>query len=196
MKRSTAIRHLVEMGTVATESIALREMQNGWPLVEIWLTGELLEPGGDLDAGSVILMLDTVPAETTWLAMHPDGEWVGDRLRLGKRPMLWCYRPSTWPPWNARYQRVARIWSDASGLDGPAIDLLRSNRSPQIIQPSADEFRKQLVEERRASFEHLRKIVDGYWEPQHRRRGADRHAGEDHLWRAAAGLIEIEDALT
>ena len=111
VKRSTAVRHLVEMGEEASDLLRLRDSDVGWPLEEIWATGELLDSNGDLDAGSVILALDVVPAELPWLAMHQAGEWVGERMRLGKRPMLWCYRPAVWPPWNARHRRVARVWA-------------------------------------------------------------------------------------
>ena len=194
VKRSTAIRHLVEMGEEASDLLRLRDSDIGWPLEEIWTTGELLDSNGDLDAGSVILLLDVVPAELPWLAMHQAGEWVGERLRLGKRPMLWCYRPSVWPPWNARHRRVARVWSAATGLDDDMIESLRSGRRPSIVEPSRDHLREQLIEERAASRAHLRQMVDDYWEPEwrRRRRGEER---EDYLWRAAAGLIEIEDAL-
>ncbi len=194
MKRSTAIRHLVEMSEEATDLLRLRESDIGWPLEEIWVTGELLDPGGDLDVGSVILMVDVAPVELPWLAMHPSGEWVGDRLRLGKRPMLWCYRPSVWPPWNARHRRVARVWSATAGPDEDAIEALGSGRPPPMVEPSEGEVRAQLREERQAAQAHLRRVVDDYWEPDWRRRhrGGER---EDVLWRAAAGLMEIDDAL-
>lgn len=129
-----------------------------------------------------------------WLAMHPAGEWVGERLRLGKRPMLWCYRPSVWPPWNARHRRVAPIWTAAAGLDEAAIEALRSGGDPDVAEPGDDDLQTQLVEERLASHAHLCRIVDDYWEPAWRRH----HRGEEaekHLWRAAAGLVEIDDAL-
>jgi hypothetical protein len=114
VKRSTAVRHLVEMGEEASDLLRLRDSDVGWPLEEIWVTGELLDSNGDLDAGSVILLLDVAPAELPWLAMHQAGEWVGERLRLGKRPMLWCYRPAVFPPWNARHRRAARVWAAAT----------------------------------------------------------------------------------
>jgi hypothetical protein len=194
MKRSTAIRHLVEIATEASELLRLRETNIGWPLEELWVTGELLDTGTEPDVGSVILMLDVAPIELPWLAVHPAGEWVGERLRLGKRPMLWCYRPSVWPPWNARHKRVVRIWSAATGLDEAAIESLRSGRELGAIEPSADELRAQLLEEREVSHGHLRRIVDEYWEPEWRRRHRG-EAAEDQLWRAAAGLVEIDTAL-
>jgi len=170
VKRSTAIRHLVEMATEASELLGMRETDIGWPLEELWVSGELLDTDAELDSGSVILMLDVAPVELPWLARHPAGEWVGDRLRLGKRPMLWCYRPSVWPPWNARYRRVALIWSAAMGLDEAVIEALRSGVGVEVGEPSDDDLRAQLIEERQLAHAHLRRIVDEYWEPDWRRR--------------------------
>lgn len=194
MKRSTAIRHLVEMARQASESLRLRETDIGWPLQELWVTGELLETGDELDSGSVILMLDVAPEELPWMARHPAGEWVADQLRLGKRPMLWCYRPSSWPPWNARHRRVVRVWSTANGLDEAAIDALRSASNEEAIEAGDDDLRTQLTQERAAARSHLQQIVNVYWEPDWRRRHRGEGA-EDQLWRAAAGLVEIDDAL-
>ena len=194
VKRSTAIRHLEEMATEAGDLLRLRETDIGWPLEELWVTGDLLDAGAEIDVGSVILLLDVAPDELPWLAKHPAGEWVGDRLRLGKRPMLWCYRPSVWPPWNARHRRVARIWTAAAGLDEVVIAALRSGTDPGLVEPTGDDLRVQLRAEREASHAHLRQILDDYWERDWRRRHRGEEA-EDHLWRAAAGLVEIDDAL-
>ena len=43
VKPSTAVRHLVEMATVANDRLALRDSEVGWPLEELWVGGELLE---------------------------------------------------------------------------------------------------------------------------------------------------------
>lgn len=182
------------MATEASELLGMRETDIGWPLEELWVTGELLGTDAELDSGSVILMLDVAPIELPWSARHPAGEWVGDRLRLGKRPMLWCYRPSVWPPWNARHRRVARIWSAAMGLDEAVIEALRSGVNVDAIEPSDDDLRAQLIEERQLAHTHLRRIVGEYWEPDWRRRHRG-EAAEDELWRASAGLIEIDAAL-
>jgi len=194
VKRSTAIRHLVEMAAGATDLLRLRDSDIGWPLEELWVTGDLLDTADELEVGSVILVLDVAPADLPWLALHPTGEWVGQQLRLGKRPMQWCYRPLEWPPWNPRHRRATSIWTATGGLDEPTIERLRSGRDLDIVEPDNDDLRSQLTHERHISHAHLRTIVDGYWEPQWRRRHPSDEA-EDHLWRAAAALIEIDDAL-
>jgi hypothetical protein len=42
VKRSTAIGHLVEMAAVATDRLRLRDPDIGWPLEEMWVTGDLI----------------------------------------------------------------------------------------------------------------------------------------------------------
>jgi len=182
------------MATEATDLVRLRETDIGWPLEELWVAGDLLVTGAELEVGSVILLLDVAPDELPWLAKHPAAESVGDRLRLGKRPMLWCYRPSVWPPWNARHRQVARVWTASTGLDDAAIEALRSGEELAVVEPSDDDLWAQLTEERQVSHSHLRRIVDEYWEPEWRR-DHRRDRAEDQLWRAAAGLVEIDDAL-
>lgn len=95
VKRATALGHLVEMAEVGTERARLRDTDIGWPLEEMWVTGDLLGVTDTLKAGTVVLVLDLPADEMPWLALHRAGEWVSDQLRLGKRPLQWCYRPLT-----------------------------------------------------------------------------------------------------
>jgi hypothetical protein len=44
VKRSTAIRHLVEMADVATEHMNRGRSSVDWPLAEMWVAGALLDP--------------------------------------------------------------------------------------------------------------------------------------------------------
>jgi hypothetical protein len=194
MNRSTAIRHLEEMAAEATGTLRhLQGSEISWPLEEIWTAGDLLDRRGDLDAGTVILMLDVAPDELPWLARHPSGEWIGERLRLGKRPMMWTYRPHVWPAWNARCRRVLRIWSATAGADQAVIEALRSGAPLEVVEPDERELRSQLRHEAQLSRAHLRRVVDDHGEDGwHRGRRAER---EDELWRAAAGLLEIDEAL-
>lgn len=141
MKRATATGHLVEMAEVASQWLELGDRRR-WPLSEMWVAGELLTLAETLDAGAVVLVLDLPAEELPWLAMHPTGESIGHQLRLGKRPILWGYRPRTWPVWNHQHRRLARFWSAENGLDASTIDALRSRRLDRlpIIEPSADEL--------------------------------------------------------
>jgi hypothetical protein len=116
VKRSTTIRHLVEMAEVATERMRLRETDIGWPLEEMWMTGELLGFADPIETRAVVLVLDLPAEDLPWLILHPAGEWVGDQLRLRKRPLRWCYRPMTWPVWNHEHRRLVRFWSASGDL--------------------------------------------------------------------------------
>jgi hypothetical protein len=113
MKRSTAIGHLVETGQVSSEQLRFRGTDIGWPVEELWVTGDLLSLADTVDAGSVVIALDVPPDEAPWLAINPAGEWAAEQLRLRKRPLLWCYRPLGWPVWNHQHRRLARYWVGA-----------------------------------------------------------------------------------
>lgn len=194
MKRSNAIRHLVEMGETATEMLRFRGTEPGWQLEQMWVTGELLETPGEIEWGCVILLLDVEAAELPWMARHPEGEWTGDRLGTTNRPLSWRYRPVSLPPWTAIHRRVARFWDAENGLDEETIAALRAGADPAIVEPTDDQLREQLASELEVSKAHLRHIVDNYWESDWRRnlRGGK---PQEHLWRANTGLFEIEDAL-
>jgi hypothetical protein len=198
VKRSRAIEHLVEMAAESSDMLRLRDTNIGWPLEELWVTGDLLTDAPTLESGSVVLVLDLPADEVPWLALNPAGEWVGDRLRLGKRPMRWCYRPLVWPVWNHEHRRVVRYWSAGDGLDESVIAAMRERRSDRlaIAEPAPGMLADQLREELAVSRRHLRSVLDQYWERdwRHDHKGFD-HRPEDHLWRAACAVADITDAL-
>jgi hypothetical protein len=198
VKRSTAIAHLVEMAAAATENLRLRDSDFGWPLEEMWVTGDLLTDADNIAASSVVLVLDEPPDELPWLALHPTGEWVGHQLRLGKRPLVWYYRPLLLPVWNHANRRLARFWTAAAGPDDDVIEALRSRRlaGVSIVEPTATELVAQLGEELATSRRHQRSVIDSFWNDDWRRE----HKGfgvypEDHLWRAAKAVADMQDAL-
>ena len=198
MKRATAVGHLDEMAEVASERLRLRDSDVGWPLEELWVTGALLSLADTLEAGSVVLVLDVPVEEMPWLARHAAGEWVGDQLRLGKRPINWCYRPLAWPAWNNDHRRLVRFWTARDGRDASVIEALRNRRLDQltVVEPSTEHLAEQLREELTVSRQHLREMLARYWDDAWRRE----HAGydespENHLWRAASAVSEITDTL-
>lgn len=123
---------------------------------------------------------------------------IGYDLRLGKRPLVWGYRPHEWPVWTYQNRRLARFWSADSGLDESAIEALRSRRLDRlaVVEPSDAELTKQLRAEVAVSREHLRSVLDGYWDRDWRRRhkGYDQ-SPEDHLRRAATAVTEMLDVI-
>jgi hypothetical protein len=195
VKRSTAIRHLVEMAGVATARANLTQSAVEWPLCAMCIAGHLLERTEEVDHATVVLMIDLPPDELPWLSVHPTGEWVGEQLRLGKRPMLWSYRPASWPAWTYRDRQVARFWSSSNGLESGLIDQLRSGVAADLIEPGQDELIEQIGVELEVSKAHLRSILDQYWDRDWRRSNRHHTSPEDQLWRAATALTELEDAL-
>lgn len=196
MKRSSAVRHLTELAEAASEGLRFRDGPTGWPLVSIWVTGELLSSADTVEDAAVVLLLDLPADELPWIALHPTAEWVSERLRLGKRPVLWWYRPQTWPAWNAMHRRVVRFWADRDGADDGVLDALRRGCSLPVVEPQPKDWHAQMNAERAVSRRHLTTVLDQYHDRDWRRE----HQGfgvypEDHLWRAAQGLREIEDAL-
>jgi hypothetical protein len=198
VKRSTAIRHLVEMAGVASKWHAVPHRPDQWPLDEMWVSGELLGFADPIEVGSVVLVLDVPEAELPWLARHPAGEFVGEQLRLGKRPMRWCYRPRGAVVWNHEHRRLARVWTGEGGLDEQVIQALESRRFEgfAVVEPTAAQLEGQVRSDLTISRRHLRRVLDGYWEHEwrHAHKGYD-ESPEDHLWRAAVAVADMEDAL-
>lgn len=199
VKLATAVHHLDEMADASTENLRLRDTGIGWPLQELWVTGGLLETPGSLEWGSVVLVVDLPADELTWLARHPAAEWIGSQLRLGKRPFGWAYRPSAWPVWNHQNRRLARFWSADLGKHTDVLHLLQGrvvDRLP-VVEPPVEALLEQLTEELDASRRHLCQVLAHYWEPDWRRdhKGYD-ESPEDHLWRAAKAVSEIEQAVS
>jgi hypothetical protein len=164
----------------------------------LWVTGELLTDTPALEWAAVTLVLDLPAEDVPWLALNPAGEWVGDRLRLGKRPLQWCYRPAVWPVWNHENRRLVRYWTADGGLDEDVIEALREARVEQltIVEPTPALLAEQLREELAVSRRHLRTMLDQYWDQdwRHEHKGFDVRS-EDHLWRAAQAVTEVTDAL-
>lgn len=197
VKRQTAVRHLAEIADAATDLLRLSGTEIGWPVEELWAGGDLLDDGLEIEDSAVIMVLDVPTDELPWLARHRAGEWAGERLRLPKRPFRWAYRPTGWPAWNHQNRRVVRFWTASTGVDHTVIDALRkAHRGLNAVEPSRERLAGQLRSEQQVSRRHLRQTLDQYWDRDWRRG----HKGygetpEDHLWRAAAAVSEIQDAI-
>lgn len=202
VKYATAVSRLQSLAQEANDRwLRLGETDIGWPLDELWVGGRLLDgPAGpeELDTTAVILVLDEPADELPWLALHASGEWIGDQLRLTKLPIMWVYRPAVYPAWNAQYRRVLRFWSAKSGPDDEAIADLRERRFERLrlVEPTSTELADQLEVELEICRRHLHQVLDRYWDGDWRRQ----HKGfgvqpDDHLWRAAEAVHQIETAL-
>lgn len=182
------------MASEATERLQLRGTTIGWPLEELWVSGAFLSDSPDVDDGVILLRLDLPAEDVPWLALHPKGEAVGELLRLGKRPFSWWYRSIEDPPWNIKHQRVVRFWSAAAGTDVQGVERLAAGdvAALDIVSPTHEEFAAQVDRDLERSRAHLRQVVDGYWERDWRR---EHRQGEEDLWRAAAAICALEDAV-
>jgi len=194
VKRSTAVRHLVGL---AEEGDRLAAMPNfEWPLREMWAADEVLESTATLDAVTVILMLGVPVDELPWLALHPAELAVAETLRLPKLPVQRYARSVDAPAWNPIHRRVVRFWDGTAGLDGEVIEALQAGKPVAGVEPPADEYLRQMGVEVTQCRAHLDMVLDRFWEPGWRRK--HRAAGiypEDHLWRAAQAVRDIEAAL-
>lgn len=194
VKRSTAVRHLVEVAEEASDRLRFRDTSIGWPLEELWAAGSFVEPGESGEGGAAVLLVDVPPAELSWLRLHPAGEYVGEVLRLGKRPVSWWYRPAGLPAWSVEHRRVVRFWTAAGGLEEGVIDGLRRGdlEGVDVVEPDEDQLMAELREELAMAREHLRTMLDCYWDREWRR---DHRPPEDHLWRAAEASSSLEQAV-
>jgi hypothetical protein len=198
VKFATSVGHLEDVGQQANDYLRLRDSDIPWPLDELWVGSDLLDGRTELETTPLILSLDAPPDDLTWLALHPAGDWICEQLHLTKRPISWRYRPSVYPAWNCRDRRVVRFWSAKVGYESDVIEALRGQRFDQlhVVTPSEAEFAGQLKIELEMYRRHLSNALDQYWEPnwRHDHKGYGLYP-EDHLWRAAAAVREIETRL-
>ena len=194
VKRSTAIRNLVTVAEAADHHAATAGLE--WPLHQMWVAGEILDGPATLEVVSVILGLDVPAAELPWLALHPAEQVVADQLRLPKLPIRRYARPIAEPIWNPAFRRVARFWDVTTGLDQHTVEALESGDPVPAVEPTPDEYARQMTKELTRCRAHLDAVLDSFWEPAWRK--AHRGGGiypEDHLWRAAQAVRDLEAAV-
>ena len=158
VKYARAVHHLREIAEAASEFLSFRDTTFGWPLEELWIAGELLKFPQELDVGSLVLRINLPANKLPWLGEQGDASWVAERLGLGKRPLLWVYRPSAWPAWNCRDRQVVRFWTAQQGMQEEVIDALsrRDARALSVLEPTDQEFAQQLRSELLVSRRRLR----------------------------------------
>ena len=183
------------MAEAASAQLSFRDSAIGGPLEELWVAGDFLSTGDSVDDGVVLLRLAVPAAELPWLALHPKGEWTGQHLRLGKRPFAWWYRSLEDPPWNVEHRRVVRVWSASDGVATDVLENLRAGEGTNgVVEPTDADLAAQLHVDLERARQHLGVIVARYWDREWRQE--HRPQPEDHLWRAAAAVCSLDEALS
>lgn len=186
------------MVAVADDIRRLAALDFDVPLVEVWVGGAILEPVDRIATYDVALVLDEPPDEVTWLALHPAGSWIADRLRLTKVTAAWFLRSSAHPVHNHRLRALLRVWT-IDGAERQAIDRLRRGEltaTDIVTAPGEPQLAIQLRSELAQCRRHLAIVLDRYHDRDWRRD----HKGfaiypEDHLWCAAHAVRELTDAV-
>jgi hypothetical protein len=194
MNRSTALGHVEH---IAAEATRYAEMEpEAWPLESMWIANDILDAPNTLDVVTMVLCVDVPAEDLTWQALNRVEVAITETMRIDKLPIWRQGRPSAWPAWNAENRRVRQFWHIDDGFDTEAIETLRQGNpiEPDAVEPHV--FIEQMQTEYAVSRGHLHHVLDEYWEHPWR----NEHTGfnihpDDHLWRAAYGLQQIEEAL-
>lgn len=192
MKRSTAISRLRDVADGLSRTTQ-------WPdvgIVEAYVFGALLDETVDVERVELALIVDD---DLAWLSRPVRLEATAALLRFDKLPLSWRWRSARRPVWNHHIRRAARFWTASNGVDEVVLESLASGRLdlvPTTGPAGHDELMAQLVAEREVCRRHLAEVTDRFYEGDWR--GAHRHEGiypQDHLWWAAAGFLELDDAI-
>ena len=198
VKRSTAIGRL---GEVAESLDRLDWLEP--KIVAGYVHGELLTDATALDRVEIVLVVDAPSEVVPWMARPPHLEAIAWLLRFPKLPLSWCWRPADWPIWNHRIVNPVRFWTIEDHVDMAVFDALTAGSTVQLAGEGpvdARELVAQLETERRVGRAHLDRVLAGFYEREWRRdhRGDPNGNGtpQDHLWWAAAALLELDDAIS
>ena len=194
MKRSTALGHLEHIGVEASRQAELwTDLHHA---ESMWIADDILDAPDTLNVVTVVIRVDLPVEQLPWRTLNPIEVAIAESLRIDKLPIWRHGRPSSWPAWNAENRRVRRFWHIDEGTDAHVIETLRAGRPVEPVAVQPHEFVDQMRTEYSVSRSRLRTVLDEYWEHPWRNdhKGYGIHP-EDHLWRAAYGLQQIEDAL-
>jgi hypothetical protein len=202
VKRSTAVRHLVEM-TADCEALneRLDVVDSTMRVTQLWAYGDILDPRatwGDDRTFTRAAVVVTVPeSETAWLAPPAGLEWAGSMVRWDKRPVHVVWRSADAPVWNHLVRRPLLLWEAGTGPSALAIEALRdgADLAPlRLPEPSEDELRERLEREAAVSLAAVRRAADEFERKRWRR--ADHLQLADSLWAVTQGYLDVLDALS
>jgi hypothetical protein len=175
------------------------KLWRGSNVVAGYVFGAMLEAAGDLERIQIALTVDEPAEKVPWMSHPADLEALASLLRFDKLPMTWRWRPSAWPVWNHEINRAVCFWSTTAGSDQAVIDAVAAGRihQLQLVEPAdPEELIAQVRIERDIARAHLANAVSGFHEREWRRE----HKGDgvypgDHLWSAAAGFLDLDNAV-
>jgi hypothetical protein len=196
VKRATAIGRL-------TDVVDGLDRGRGWPnstLTAAYVFGAVLEPDAELDRVDLVFGVDEPPDAVPWMSRPAHLEAFAASLRFTKLPLSWHWRPVQWPVWNHEISRAVRFWTTDGGGDERVLAALGSGRLDDVAfdaPADRDALAAQLVIERDVSRRQLSALTASFYDQAWRRghRG-DGVYPEDHLWRAAAGFVDLDDAIS
>ena len=199
MRHDTAVRRLRTIADDCDKLGSLADGEDG--LVAVYVFGPVLDnPGEDLDALNVALVVGLPAAELPWGIETPGCTSLAHLLRLDKEPIVRRWRPEEWPVANHEIRRPMLVWSREDGVQASALDGLVERRAEpfRLADPDRDALSEQISRELEVSTTHLRAVRDLYWDDVDWRRShrRDGRYPEDHLWQAVDGYLDLLDAST
>lgn len=194
MKRSRGVQHLAMLA----EALAgARWLEDGLRPTSLWAFGDILDPAvGQLDWVRIAVTLNLPPDDVHWFARPHGVEWLADRLRISKSPLVCMWRSDAVPVWNHFVDRPVLVWDESQGVLQVPLEALQSGRDVEqwrLPAPTADELRARLEEEAAVSYRAMQRAVSSYDQNRWSREKLSRLA--DPLWDATAGYLDVREAL-
>lgn len=193
MRYETAVGHLrIAVDACQRAADSAGRMRERPLVVALYVFGDLLAGPREPERSQLAFVLDLPVERVTWYSEPREGFYFADQMRINRYPFEYYWRPAAWPVWNHYIRDPVELWSIA-GPSG-ALEALAERRFDALIRalPSSAEEARQREVELAVSEEHLRDMLDRYWDQGWRR--AHKFNGnhpEDHLWRATYGFLEL-----
>ena len=197
MKRSTGIRRL---GDVADGLARLAAWSDVKPQAG-YVYGDLVEGHAEFERVQLVITVDEPADAIPWMARPPHLEAAGAMVRFDRLALDLTWRSNSWPTWNHRIVGPVRIWSATDGLDEAALAALKDPDPSGLDRerPANDEeLLAQLYIEREVARRHFDNVLDQFYDRDWRGRHKNSQyvRPEDHLWWAAAGYRELDNAIS
>ena len=194
MKWVTAVGHVQRMVDECARMAEAGPRSSRFPVVELWVTGGLLDGPRDVEWIDLALGVDLPPEDLPWGCPPPAaGAWAGF-TRMDKNPIAATWRSVHAPLWNHAIDAAVLVWDAESGARPDALAALKagSSRRLALVRPSGEEYVTRMQDELAISLDELRRRTAEYDAvPRTERLGV----GADALHRAAKSYLEVYDAL-